>query len=127
MGDFNQMKLNTLCRRFKLKKSVRAPTRCANVLDQILTNMSDLYDNVVHLHPVGRSDLQYLLYSPIIKLNVMPTFRKVRLTKPRNLAAHGLKLNLEDRKSVFQAYDVNDKVCSFTNSILEILEIRNNS
>ena len=34
-GDFNQMKLNTLCRRFNLKKSVRAPTRGANVLDQI--------------------------------------------------------------------------------------------
>ena len=33
MGDFNQMKLNTLCRRFNLKKSVRAPTRGTNVLD----------------------------------------------------------------------------------------------
>ena len=33
MDDFNQMKLNTLCRRFNLKKSVRAPTRGANVLD----------------------------------------------------------------------------------------------
>ena len=110
MGDFNQMKLNTLCRRFNLKKSVRAPTRGANVLDQILTNMSDLYDDVVHLPPVGHSDHQCLLYSPKIKLNVEPTSRKVRLTKPHNLAALGLKLNLEDWKSVFQPYDVNDKV-----------------
>ena len=28
MGDFNQMKLSRLCRRFSLKKSVKAPTRC---------------------------------------------------------------------------------------------------
>ena len=122
MGDFNQMKLTTLCRRFNLKKSVRAPTRGANVLDQLLTNMSDLYDDVVHLPPIGRSDHQCLLYSPKIKLNVKPTSQKVRLTKPHNLAALGLKLNLEDWKSVFQAYDVNDKVRSFTNSIIEILD-----
>ena len=77
---------------------------------------------MVHLPPVGRSDHQCLLYSPKIKLNVKPTSRKVRLTKPHNLAALGLKLNLEDWKSVFQAYDVNDKVRSFTNSIIEILD-----
>ena len=122
MGDFNQMKLNTLCRRFNLKKSVIAPTRGANVLDQILTNMSDLYDDAAHLPPVGRSDHQCLLYSPKIKLNVKLTSQKVRLTKPHNLAALGLKLNLEDWKSVFQAYDVNDEVRSFTNSIIEILD-----
>ena len=75
MGDFNQMKLNTLCRRFNLKKSVRAPTRSANVLDQILTNMSDFYDEVMHLPPVGRSDHQCLLFSPKIKHKVKPTSR----------------------------------------------------
>ena len=107
---------------FCCKYAFRAPTRGANVLDQILTNMSDLYDDVVHLPPVGRSDHQCLLYSPKIKLNVKPTSRKVRLTKPHNLAALGLKLNLEDWKSVFQAYDVNDKVRSFTNSNIEILD-----
>ena len=121
MGNFNQMKLNTLCWRFNLKKSVRVPTRGTNVLDQILTNMSDLYDDVVHQPPVGRSDQQCLLYSPKIKLTVKPTSRKVRLTKPSNLAALGLKLNLGDWKSVFHAYDVKNKVCSFTNSIMEIL------
>ena len=51
MGDFNQMKLNTLCRRFSMKKSVKAATRGNNVLDQIPTNMSDLYNDVVHLPP----------------------------------------------------------------------------
>ena len=49
VGDFNQMKLSSLCRRFNLKKSVKAPTRGTRVLDQILTNMSDLYKEVVFL------------------------------------------------------------------------------
>ena len=51
IGVFNQMKLNVLCCRFNLKKVVRSPTRCNNVLDQILTNMTDLYNEVIHLPP----------------------------------------------------------------------------
>ena len=34
--DFNNMKLDLLCRRFNLRKIVRAPTRGRNILDQIL-------------------------------------------------------------------------------------------
>ena len=40
--DFNKMRLNPLCRRFNLKKSVSAPTRGGNILDRILTNMPAL-------------------------------------------------------------------------------------
>ena len=53
MGDFNLMKLNTSCRRFNLKKSVRTPTRGANILDQLSTNISDFYDEVMHLPPLA--------------------------------------------------------------------------
>jgi hypothetical protein len=94
MGDFNQMKMSTLCRRFNLKKSLKAPTRGTRTLDQILTNMSDLYKEVVHLPPVAHSDHQCLLYSPKIKQTVKPSTWKVRLTKPCNLNAFRLKLNL---------------------------------
>ena len=92
MGDFNQMKLNTLCRRFSMKKSVKAATRGNNVLDLILTNMSDLYNDVVHLPPVGRSDHQCLLYCPKRKQSAKPVSRKVRLLKPSNLKYSRLKI-----------------------------------
>ena len=69
--------------------------------------MSDFYDEVMHLPPVGRSDHQCLLLSPKIKHKVKPTSRKVRLRKPYNLAALGLKLNLEEWNLVFQVRDVN--------------------
>ena len=51
-----------------------------------------------------------------------PTSRKVRLTKPCNLAALGLKLNLGDWSSVFQARDVNHKVCFLTNTMTRMLD-----
>ena len=55
-GDFNHMNLNPLCSRFNLRKVVKASTRGRNTLDQILTNMSDLYNDVKHLLPPERSD-----------------------------------------------------------------------
>ncbi len=47
-GDFNQLDMNPLCRRFNLRKQVKSPTSGKNVLDQILTNMSDLYEDVLY-------------------------------------------------------------------------------
>ncbi len=61
-GDFNQLDLNPLRRRFNLRKMVKSPTRGKNILDQILTNMSDLYEEVLHNPPIG------VLDAPITKL-----------------------------------------------------------
>ena len=36
-GDFNKMKLGTLCNCFDLRKIVKKPTRQNNTLDQIMT------------------------------------------------------------------------------------------
>ena len=38
-GDFNNLNLSRLCSRFSLRKTVSAPTRSKNTLDQIVTNM----------------------------------------------------------------------------------------
>ena len=76
-GDFNKMRLNPLCRRFNLKKTVRAPTRGRNILDQILINMPELYNDVQHLPPIGRSDHQCLLLTPNLKQKVKPVSRNV--------------------------------------------------
>ena len=91
-GDFNQMNLNPLCRRFTLRKTVKAATRGRNILDQILTNMHDLYKGVQNLPPIG-SDHQCLLYIPKTRQKNKPSTRRVRLTKPENIRSLGLKLN----------------------------------
>ena len=59
-GDFNKLNLSRLCNRFGLKKTVSSPTRGKNSLDQILTNMANLYSPAQHLPPLGRSDHQCL-------------------------------------------------------------------
>jgi hypothetical protein len=78
-GDFNKLDLNPLCRRFDLQKQVKSTTRGKNILDQMLTNMSDLYDEVLHLLPIGRSDHQILILPPKPRLK-MPSAPSQRST-----------------------------------------------
>ena len=122
IGDFNKMKLNLLCSRFNLKKVVRSPTRGTNVLDQIITNMSELYNEVAHLPPIGRSDHQCLLYHPNAKENIKPCSRKVRLMKPNKLISLGVKLDQEDWNPVFNAQDIDEKVDKFTTIVTQLLD-----
>ena len=65
MGDINQLDPCSLCWRFDLRKIVKAPTCGNNILDQILTNMDNVYSEVQHLPPLGRSDYQCILYAPL--------------------------------------------------------------
>ena len=122
ISDFNKMKLNLLCSRFNLKKVVRSPTRGTNVLNQIITNMSELYNEVAHLPPIGRSDHQCLLYHPNAKENIKPCSRKVRLMKPNKLISLGVKLDQEDWNPVFNAQDIDEKVDKFTTIVTQLLD-----
>jgi hypothetical protein len=80
-GDFNKLNLNRLCNRFNLKKSNLAPTRGNNTLDQVLTNMRDMYNPTLHLPPLGHSDYQCLLLVPKQK-GKLPAFpRQVRTVR----------------------------------------------
>ena len=116
------MKLNLLCSRFNLKKVVRSPTRGTNVLDQIITNMLELYNEVAHLPPIGRSDHQCLLYHPKAKENIKPCSRKVRLMKPNKLISLGVKLDHKDWNPVFNAQDIDEKVDKFTTIVTQLLD-----
>ncbi len=80
-GDFNKMKLGTLCNRFDLRKIVKKPTRQNNILDQIMTNMSSLFQEGQHLPPLGRSDHQCLLLNPKHRMNTRPTTKAFRSMK----------------------------------------------
>ena len=53
-GDFNSLNLRPICLRLGLKRLVKAPTRGQNILDNILTNMTELYRDAQHLPPIGR-------------------------------------------------------------------------
>ena len=84
-GDFNKMKLGTLCNCFDLRKIVKKPTRQNNTLDQIMTNMSPLFQEVQHLPPLGRSDHQCLLLNPKHRTSTRPITKTFRSMKRSNL------------------------------------------
>lgn len=81
-GDFNKLCHRNLCRRFKLKSLVRAPTRGNNILDQILTNMDSLFEHTLHIPPLGKSDHQCLLIKPRCQQSKLkPISREYRVCK----------------------------------------------
>lgn len=118
-SDFNQLKLNRLCNRFNLRKCVTKPTRGRNILDQILTNMVNLFDTVCHLPPIGRSDHQCLFIKPVKRQENPSMSKKIRVMKTANLNNLSLKMATEDWNAVYSAQDIDQKVQVF-NSILLI-------
>lgn len=113
-GDFNSLNLHPICLRLDLKSLVKAPTRGQNTLDNILTNMPELYYDAQHLPPIGRSDHQCLLLTPKIRQKIPLAVKQVRVMKPANFNALGLKLNQEKWEDVLSAEDVDDKVLALT-------------
>ena len=84
-GDFNKMKLGTLCNRFDLRKIVKKPTRQTNILHQVMTNMSPRFQDVQHLPSLGRSDHQCLLLNPEHRTSTRPITKTYRPMKRSNL------------------------------------------
>ncbi len=122
-GDFNHLNPSQICQRFNLRKTVLAPTRGSNTLDQLLTNMSKLYNKVQHLPPLGRSDHQCVLFTPLNQESQSKaTTRSVRNLHPENIRALGLALNLENWADVYDANDVDDKVQCFNEIIGNMLD-----
>lgn len=113
-GDFNSLNLRPICLRFGLKSLVKAPTRGQNILDNILTNMPELYYDAQHLPPIGRSDHQCLLITPKVRQKIPSEVKQVRMMKPANFNALGLKLNQEEWEDVLSAEDATIKCLPLT-------------
>ena len=83
--------LSQICQRFNLRKTVLAPTRGSNTLDQLLTNISKLYNKVLHL----ADPTTYTIKSRKSKQGNSKISEKFT---PENIRALGLALNLENCK-----------------------------
>ncbi len=85
--------------------------------------MSKLYNKVQHLPPLGRSDHQCVLFTPLNQESQSKaTTRSVRNLHPENIRALGLALNLENWVDVYDANDVDDKVQCFNEIIGNMLD-----
>jgi len=63
-----------------------------------------------------------MLLCPCEKLLVEASSRPVRITKPNNIHALGIKLNEESWVDVYNKADVDEKVDVFTNKLTTILD-----
>ena len=121
-GDFNKMEINPLCRRFNLRKCVRSPTRGGNILDQILTNMCNVFNNVQHLPALCNSDHQCLLIKSKERPKIPATSKKIRVINAGNMVALTLKLNQVSWENLFDATLIDDKVDVFIKTLTNILD-----
>ena len=112
-GDFNQLKLNELCNRFNLKRSVTKPTRGQNTFEQILTNMLPLFDTVDHLSPIGRFDHQCFLIKPTTRRKTPSRSKRVKLKNRANLMNLSLKMVSENCTAVYSTQDEKVSNCNF--------------
>ena len=121
-GDFNKLNLTRLCNRFNLKKSILAPTRGNNTLDQVLTNMQDMYNPTIYLPPLGHSDHQCLLLVPKQREKLPIYCKRARILTPGNLAVLSRKDILEDWSDVYAVEEIDEKVKVFTSIMLIIMD-----
>lgn len=63
-GDFNRMRIKSICRKLGVKQLVNFPNRADATLDLIVTNIQDHYDEPTQLPPLGRSDHNSIVLTP---------------------------------------------------------------
>ena len=66
-GDFNPLDVTRLKRHFHLKQIVKAPTRKDAILDLVITNLHDHYEEPQAFPPVGPSDHNDYTVSPLVR------------------------------------------------------------
>ncbi len=56
LGDFNRLSISRLIHNYNLCQLVKFPTRGRSILDLVLTNLHDFYDQPLRYAPFGLSD-----------------------------------------------------------------------
>ncbi|CAB4006245.1 Hypothetical predicted protein [Paramuricea clavata] len=119
LGDFNQFKPGSLCSSYKLKKLVLRPTRGANILDQIYSNLHRNYCESLILPPIGSSDHSSIILKPKAYCpTTQPTTRILRRDcRLANKQALTMELSRTDWSCVQHYTTCNEKLTCF-NAIL---------
>ena len=68
-GDFNRLDVKSIQRHFRLKQMVKKPTRKDAILDLVLTNLHDFYEEPQHFPPFGLSDHQTVTVESLVREN----------------------------------------------------------
>ena len=66
-GDFNRLDITSIKKHFRLKQIVKKPTRKNAILDLVLTNLHQFYDDPCTFPPFGLSDHHTVTVAPRIR------------------------------------------------------------
>ena len=120
MGDFNQLDLTQLLNEPGFKQVVNQPTRENRTLDKIISNVASHYAVPCICSPIGRSDHNTVIWSPLESCNRTANFTQNRITRPMrdsNIRQFGTWICSHDWSSVMQATDPNQQTIAFYNTL----------
>ena len=121
-GDFNQFKHRQLCSSFSLKQIVKRPTRGSNVLDKIFTNVSKFYNVPDVVPPVGFSDHNSILLTPLNHCKNSRTVRFIRDAHPANRSLIAEILSHINWSPMYHMNSCNDQFQYFSSVVNDIIE-----
>ena len=77
-GDFNKLNTSRLRNAFKFKQIIRFPTRGNNILDLILTNLDQYYQEPEKFSPFGLSDHVSIVIQPRARSKIPKATFKIK-------------------------------------------------
>ncbi|KAI8493297.1 hypothetical protein Bbelb_293010 [Branchiostoma belcheri] len=114
LGDLNRTDTTALCRGNRLKQVVNQPTRGDVVVDVIITNIYSQYGPPVVGAPVGRSDHNSVLWTPVVtRPHNKSHSRVVRPLKDSDIRAFGTWITKHSWQEVYTAQSTQEKTDAF--------------
>ena len=126
LGDTNDLDLQPLLRNNCFKQVVNQPTRGDNILDKIVTNYSHFYSGVSTLSPIGRSDHNCVLWTPLsLSKSPQDNIKKkvVRPLKDSGIRALGQWITHHSWDSVLDSTDVSTKCATLITTVQTQLDV----
>ena len=112
--------IDNLARQFRLKQLVKFPTRCANTLDLILTNIPQFYNTPQKLPPFGLSDHFTVALEPLNRPKQRKTTSRitVRRKNPSSVCKLGTFLNSINWDRLMQDHPTSEqKLQAFSDTV----------
>ena len=124
-GDFNQFRSkHQWTTSYHLKQIITQPTRKNAILDLFFTNMVELYTDVTIEEPIGNSDHNTIVVTPIFKYETIQhqttTKRDQRMTNRANTIQ---ELEKVDWTALYMAESLNDKFQIFSRQLEEVIDV----
>ena len=125
LGDFNQMNIDGLLTNHNLRQVVKTPTRGNNILDKIITNIYCHYNKPQICSPVGMSDHNSVLWSPITMIKVPKKATRYISQRPMpdsSIRAFGQWLSCYEWPEIITDDDVNVQCNAFYKTLNDAID-----